>query len=114
MARKLSYNTTRNATETFVPKTGFFVFITNNGASLPTNETYEVQMVPSQEADNSNEWQTVPGATPLQTTVRLTQAQGSPGFKYRIHRDGSVGPGSDVEFYWDHVTTLRSVNNYDL
>lgn len=109
MAKQLTYNSTDNVTEVFRPQTNFIVFIANGGANLGSNETYIVQFVPDQEADNSNEWQDAPGAIPLQTTVRVDEVNGSPGFKYRIRRTGSSGPGANVEFYWDHITTLRAV-----
>ena len=111
MAKQLTYDSTANATEIFRPQTNFIVFIANNGSQLGSNETYVVQMLPDQLPDSSSDWQNAPGAITLQTIVRLDEANGSPGFKYRILRTGTAGPGTNVQFYWDHVTTLRSVYN---
>ena len=121
MARELTYtaaSTTTGMTDTFIPKTSFIVMIVHNGdlasspmATPPTFETYEVECLPTNLPDGTDGWIRAPGSDLLTGSTKITDVTASPGFKYRIKKGGAEVATGGLEFYWDHITSLRSIYN---
>ena len=106
MARQLEYDGTHHRSSTFVPQTTFIVM----GVTITSGDTYQVQCQPTNVAESSS-WTKAPGSEDLTNAVLATGVNGSPGFRYRVNRTAGTGARTTTIFYWDHVTSLRSVYN---
>ncbi len=106
MARQLEYDETNHRSSTFVPQTTFIVM----GSVIETGDTYQVECQPTNLATNST-WTQVRGSEDLTGTEPMTGVNGSPGFRYRVNRTAGSGARTGTIFYWDHVTSLRSIYN---
>ena len=106
MARELEYDGTNHRSSTFVPETTFIVM----GSVIETGDTYQVQCQPTNLATTGT-WTKVRGSQDLTPTEPMTGVNGSPGFRYRVNRTAGTGARTGTTFYWDHVTSLRSIYN---
>ena len=104
MARSLSIATGDTNTETFVPQTTFLVY----AAGIPGSTTFTVQMRPR--GISTATWVSAQSSGTLTDTSTSAVVNGSPGFEFRIARTTGTTTVART-FYWDHVTSLRSVYN---
>lgn len=121
MARQLTFTTTLGppalrATNSFVPNTTFILFVDTNadlqGTGGTPTEAYQIEFQPTN-IEEDDTWLPAPGTNNgvLQLSTKYSTVTGSPGFRYRVRQTTGTTQSTDIGFYWDHVTSLRSVFN---
>lgn len=97
------------ALETAFRPNGPFLVIAYKASDL-TGE-YRIEVAPSQiENVATGAWvQITQMGNDLQGAKKSVGFDGSPGFQYRIHREGGTAEAVDsTAFYWDDVTRLQT------